>query len=230
MLVTQNAASDINVGVSQLIRTWNSTAVASWVYIWINGEIPWTEQEMPWTLGLVHQSWQLYDGIQWRFTAQESKICLWTKRYVGIQNISLDQRQKVKKWSKENCTLYHALRSLWFDLYCWSTAVLLLFFPPLSVWLFRYFFLFFNISSLWFLFCHSFSWTIFYHLPPPITSSSSCPASSYLFYPVYLSCLALMFTFRPVVLLLLPFLCSEIHQCCSGMHWFSTTWSLSLCT
>lgn len=107
MPVTQNAASNINAGVLQLIHMEmadNGTAVASWVYIWINGKIPWTEQDV---LNFRSCSPKLtvarWDTVT--FTAQESKTYLWTKRYVWIQNVSLDQRQKVKKWLKENCTL-----------------------------------------------------------------------------------------------------------------------------
>lgn len=140
----------------------NIMVVASLVYIWIKGKIPWTEQ----------------DALDFRSCSLKLTVVWWdtvTVYCTGIQNMSLDQKiclnvkyifgskaeQSRNDW-KKNCA-HHALWSLWFDHYCWSTAVLLLFYSfSFSLWLSRYFSLFFSISSLWVLvFFFSFSQTFF---------------------------------------------------------------------
>lgn len=111
----------------------NSTAVPSWVYIWINGKVPCTEK----------------DALDFRSCSLKLTVARWdavTVYRTGIQNISLDQKiclnpkhifgpkaESQEMIERKLYSLYHALWSLWFDLYCWSTAVLLLFFfSPLS--------------------------------------------------------------------------------------------------
>lgn len=127
---------------------------------------------MGYSNGLLHRNSKHIFGPKDMF---ESKTYLWT-----------EGKKSRKDWKKAVlCIMLYHLYGLI------SVAGLLLcfcsFFFSLSLWLARYFFLFFNTSSLWFLFCHSFSQTISSHLPPPITSSSSCPTSSYLFCPFCLS-------------------------------------------
>lgn len=107
----------------------NGIAVASWMCIWVHGKIPWTEQ----------------GALNFRSRSLKLTVAQWdavTVYCTGIRNISLDQRQKVKKWSKENCTLGILLYDLFGVI---SITALLLcfcfsFLFSLSLWLPRYFF------------------------------------------------------------------------------------------
>lgn len=93
---------------------------------------------------------------------------------------------------RKSCSPYHALWSLWFDL-CLCSIVVLHF--SLSLCHSWYFFFYFNISSLWVMFCHSSYRSISSSISSLITTSSSSTALSHSFlFPSTWSFFAIMLT------------------------------------
>jgi len=192
-------------------------AVASWVYIWINGKILWTEQ----------------DALDFRSRSPKLTVTWWSTITVyctGIQNIPLDQKMFESKtclwikgrksrndWKKIVLSVSCFISSMVWCLllvYCCASA---LFFSSLSLSGFLDIFCSFSAFHPYGS-CFVIPFVILF-LPTFLLQLLHHEAVLHLlifFIPFAWACLAFTFTFRPVLMLLLPHLHSEIHQCCSG--------------